>query len=209
MFGATAVRRKREKERRERVARNSANIIYPYIRPYGPKFDKYQLPYFKHRKHLHLDFSDIQIPSMEKKQITLRQGHVIRREENYNFDIILYIGLVMVSIGLIFVFTGLGEQQGYKTLVLKMTGPCTIIFGLFFIALRLTCCCVQSVKGTKIAELIECEHLLHQKIDNDDMENNASRGKKHLKKIEQTKYIQVKEIERKEVLLKAEKLLNN
>ena len=36
-----------------------------------------------------------------------------------------------------------------------MTGPCTIIFGLFFIALRLTCCCVQSVKGTKIAELIE------------------------------------------------------
>ena len=37
MFGATAVRRKREKERRERVARNYANIIYPYIRPYGNK----------------------------------------------------------------------------------------------------------------------------------------------------------------------------
>ena len=34
----------------------------------------------------------------------------MRREESYNFDIILYIGLVMVSIGLIFVFIGLGEQ---------------------------------------------------------------------------------------------------
>ena len=35
MFGATAVRRKREKERRERAARLSANTIYPYIHPYG------------------------------------------------------------------------------------------------------------------------------------------------------------------------------
>ena len=93
MFGATAVRRKREKERRERVARNSANIIYPYIKPYGnkklqpifmfykidthssiteqkckiqmifsgPRFDKYQLPYFKHRQHLFLDFSETQV----------------------------------------------------------------------------------------------------------------------------------------------------
>ena len=35
MFGATALRRKREKERRERAARNSANAIYPYIQPFG------------------------------------------------------------------------------------------------------------------------------------------------------------------------------
>ena len=35
MFGATAVRRKREKERRERAARNSANTIYPFIKPFG------------------------------------------------------------------------------------------------------------------------------------------------------------------------------
>ena len=38
MFGATAVRRKREKERRERAARNSANTIYPFIKPFGKKF---------------------------------------------------------------------------------------------------------------------------------------------------------------------------
>ena len=37
MFGATAVRRKREKERRERAARNSANTIYPYIKPFGER----------------------------------------------------------------------------------------------------------------------------------------------------------------------------
>ena len=35
MFGATALRRKREKERRERAARNSANTIYPFIQPFG------------------------------------------------------------------------------------------------------------------------------------------------------------------------------
>ena len=75
MFGATAVRRKREKERRERAARNSANTIYPYIKPFGegkfflrflkyfftsgPRFDKYELPYYKHRRHLRHDDVDV------------------------------------------------------------------------------------------------------------------------------------------------------
>ena len=35
MFGATALRRKREKERRERAAKSGANRIYPYIKPFG------------------------------------------------------------------------------------------------------------------------------------------------------------------------------
>ena len=35
MFGATALRRKREKERRERAAKCGANRIYPYIKPFG------------------------------------------------------------------------------------------------------------------------------------------------------------------------------
>lgn len=75
MFGATAVRRKREKERRERAARNSANTIYPYIKPFGnfcsmifnqfctsgPRFDKYELPYYKHRRHLQNDVRDLKV----------------------------------------------------------------------------------------------------------------------------------------------------
>ena len=50
MFGATAVRRKRERERRERAARQIEPQVYPYIKPFGPRFDKNQLPYFKYRQ---------------------------------------------------------------------------------------------------------------------------------------------------------------
>ena len=42
MFGATAVRRKREKERRERLARSGTTRIYPYIKPFGTSLHRPQ-----------------------------------------------------------------------------------------------------------------------------------------------------------------------
>ena len=49
MFGATAVRRKRERERREKAARGLEPAIFPFIKPFGQRFDKNKLPYFKYR----------------------------------------------------------------------------------------------------------------------------------------------------------------
>ena len=53
MFGATAVRQKRERERRERMERSLDLQHSPYvkfIKPYGARFDKNELPYFKYRQ---------------------------------------------------------------------------------------------------------------------------------------------------------------
>ena len=49
MFGATAVRRKREREQREKATRGVEPQVFPYIKPFGQTFDKNQLPYFKYR----------------------------------------------------------------------------------------------------------------------------------------------------------------
>ena len=49
MFGATALRRKRERERREKAAREAEPRIFPFIKPFGRCFDKNELPYFKQR----------------------------------------------------------------------------------------------------------------------------------------------------------------
>ena len=51
MFGASIVRQKREKERKERLARGDPPII-PFIKPFPPRFDPNQLPYFKYRQTL-------------------------------------------------------------------------------------------------------------------------------------------------------------
>ena len=55
MFGATAVRQKRERERREKIARTLELQSSPYyIKPYGTRFDRRELPYFKYRETLKL-----------------------------------------------------------------------------------------------------------------------------------------------------------
>ena len=51
MFGASIVRQKREKERKERLARGDPPII-PFIKPFPARFDPNQLPYFKYRQTL-------------------------------------------------------------------------------------------------------------------------------------------------------------
>ena len=52
MFGASVVRQKRERERRERAAKDLAPPVIPYIKPFGARFDPSQLPYFKYRQAL-------------------------------------------------------------------------------------------------------------------------------------------------------------
>ena len=49
MFGANAVRQRRERERREKVSRGGDVQAFPYIKPYGPRFDRNELPYFKYK----------------------------------------------------------------------------------------------------------------------------------------------------------------
>ena len=49
MFGATALRRKREREQQGKAGRGLEPRVFPYIKPFGQKFDKNQLPYFKYR----------------------------------------------------------------------------------------------------------------------------------------------------------------
>ena len=53
MFGATALRRKREREQREKAARGLEPQVFPYIKPFPQKFDRNELPYFKYRLALH------------------------------------------------------------------------------------------------------------------------------------------------------------
>ena len=56
MFGASVVRQKRERERRERAAKDLDPPVIPYIKPFGARFDASQLPYFKYREALaHLE----------------------------------------------------------------------------------------------------------------------------------------------------------
>jgi hypothetical protein len=52
MFGATAVRAKRERERREKAARGSEPTVYPYIAPFPVRFSPEDVPYFKYRRAL-------------------------------------------------------------------------------------------------------------------------------------------------------------
>ena len=50
MFGASVVRQKRERERRERALKELDPPVIPYIKPFGARFDASQLPYFKYRQ---------------------------------------------------------------------------------------------------------------------------------------------------------------
>ena len=65
---------------------------------------------------------------------------VDNRSDECNVEIFLYIGLALMCIGTTFVFIGMGEQQGFKTTQLRMTGPVLIFVGIILIAMRLLCC---------------------------------------------------------------------
>ena len=48
---------------------------------------------------------------------------------------VLYVGLGMISIGLVMTFVGLGDK-GFRTLELKLIGPSLVGSGTFFTLLR-------------------------------------------------------------------------
>lgn len=58
-------------------------------------------------------------------------------------NIILYVGLGMICIGLVITFVGLGDK-GFRTLELKLIGPSLVGCGLFFALLRVLFCTVPS-----------------------------------------------------------------
>ncbi|XP_040571674.1 uncharacterized protein [Lepeophtheirus salmonis] len=62
---------------------------------------------------------------------------------NNNANVILYVGLGMIAIGLIITFVGLGEK-GFQTLELKLIGPSLVGCGIFFALLRILFCTVPS-----------------------------------------------------------------
>jgi hypothetical protein len=51
MFGAAAVRNKKKKAQEQRLL-NGETSRGPYIKPFGPRFDPNELPYFKYKKAL-------------------------------------------------------------------------------------------------------------------------------------------------------------
>ena len=59
-------------------------------------------------------------------------------------DVILYIGLAMISLGLLITFLGLGEgTSGFKTMEMKLIGPSLVGCGVFFAVLRILFCTVS------------------------------------------------------------------
>lgn len=62
-------------------------------------------------------------------------------DEEGSGNVILYVGLGMVAVGLVITFVGLGDK-GFKTLELKLIGPILVGGGLFFALLRILYCMV-------------------------------------------------------------------
>ena len=59
-------------------------------------------------------------------------------------DVILYVGLAMISLGLLITFLGLGEgTSGFKTMEMKLIGPSLVGCGVFFAVLRILFCTVR------------------------------------------------------------------
>jgi hypothetical protein len=67
----------------------------------------------------------------------------VKYDDSGSANVILYIGLGMVAIGLVITFVGLGDK-GFKTLELKLIGPSLVGCGVFFALLRILFCTVPS-----------------------------------------------------------------
>ena len=72
MFGASVVRQKRERERKERALRELDPPVIPYIKPFGARFDASQLPYFKYRQ---ADQYNDKYEDKDKDKYRKRQRH--------------------------------------------------------------------------------------------------------------------------------------
>ena len=75
--------------------------------------------------------------------LRMAKSNVDRNIITFNFQVILYVGLGMISVGLVITFVGLGEK-GFKTLELKLIGPSLVGCGVFFALLRVLFCTLPS-----------------------------------------------------------------
>lgn len=89
-----------------------------------------------------------------KKRTKLRTTGYYRKIEQLDNDdgvytasssanVVLYVGLGMIAIGLVITFVGIGDK-GFRTLELKMVGPSLVVFGAFFAFLRILLCTIPS-----------------------------------------------------------------
>ena len=74
---------------------------------------------------------------------TAKSNHNIITLVAFKYQVILYVGLGMISVGLVITFVGLGEK-GFKTLELKLIGPSLVGCGVFFALLRVLFCTLPS-----------------------------------------------------------------
>ena len=113
-------------------------------------------------------------------------------------NIILYIGLGMVAIGLVTTFVGLGER-GFKTLELKLVGPSLVGCGLVLAVFRVLLCTVPAWTGGTgdmsevIIEQEESEKLLEFEQLGDGNSNFAVKVNGEVKKLTFIKHQGVKE----------------
>ena len=70
-----------------------------------------------------------------KRGATSRPVNGEKFEGSGSANVILYVGLGMVCIGLIITFVGIGDK-GFQTLELKLIGPSLVGCGVFFALLR-------------------------------------------------------------------------
>lgn len=78
-----------------------------------------------------------------KRRPLTNRPHVEKFEGSGSANVILYVGLGMVCIGLVITFVGIGDK-GFQTLELKLIGPSLVGCGVFFALLRILFCTVPA-----------------------------------------------------------------
>ncbi|XP_059093107.1 uncharacterized protein LOC131888256 isoform X6 [Tigriopus californicus] len=131
--------------------------------PRGPRQKKIEENHAKYRKHKKIEQLD-------------GEDGIYRASSSAN--VILYVGLGMLAIGLVITFVGLGDK-GFKTLELKLIGPSLVGCGVFFCLLRiLFCtvpsCCSSCVKCCKKSD--DKKALIEQKDDKTASNSGAVNG---------------------------------
>ena len=75
MFGAAAVRQKKRLKEQQIAAGGGVVSRGPYIKPFGPRFDANDLPYFKYKRAL----LEAQLAVPESKVL-----NKVKKEKNYS-----------------------------------------------------------------------------------------------------------------------------
>ena len=108
--------------------------------------DKHKLDTRYDQSSALLTFYILQIPVNQKK--AKRRPHTSKQgaekfDGSGSANVILYVGLGMVCIGLVITFVGIGDK-GFQTLELKLIGPSLVGCGVFFALLRILFCTVPA-----------------------------------------------------------------